>query len=607
MIITGRARRPPAISHLLRSLVDLDTCNLPYALAIFRQIPGPTSFLWNTIIRDCSRHGAPQESISLYLEMCRNSVVPDNYTFQFLFKACALCFSFRAGQAIHGNYIKVVDVSDVFVGNSLIHMYSEFGWVDVARRVFDEMGQKNVVSWTVMVGGYVKIGDMGEARRVFDEMPERNVVSWTSMIAGYSQNDLAEEAVGFFKRIVVDGVKPDAVAMISVLSACTRLGDLDLGKWVHQFVDRERINITQKLGVALIDMYTECGDVNAARQVFDRMVWKIVAAWNAMIDGYCKLGDFESARLLYNQMGQRDLITFNSMITGYIQSSSFMEALLLFAELWVLDLKPDKFTMVGLLITCGNLGALNQGKCLHTLILESLIESDVFLGTALVDMYAKCGSIDQAILVFNRMHEKDVLAWTAMISGLAMHGDGKSALAHFSMMQKEGIQPNRVTYIGVLNGCSHSGLVQEGWQHFSEMTSLYNIEPEVEHYGCMVDLLGRAGYLEEADELIQNMQMEPNAVIWGSLLGASRVYNNVTFAEKAAKHLLVLEPHKDAVYVLLYNVYASSGRWANATQIRGMMEEKGIKKIAGCSSIVVDGKIHEFTAGDRSHSQFEEI
>ncbi|XP_058068313.1 putative pentatricopeptide repeat-containing protein At5g40405 [Magnolia sinica] len=222
-------------------------------------------------------------------------------------------------------------------------------------------------------------------------------------------------------------------------------------------------------------------------------------------------------------------------------------------------------------------------------------------------MYAKCGRIDQAILVFNTMHEKDVLAWTAVILGLAMHGDGKSALTHFSLMQREGIQPNRLTYIGVLNGCSHSGLVQEGQQHFSEMTSLYNIEPEVEHYGCMVDLLGRAGYLEEADELVQNMPMEPNAVIWGSLLGASRVYNNVNFAEKAAKHLLVLEPHKDVVYVLLYNVYASSRRWANAAQIRGMMEEMGIKKIAGCTSIVVDGQIHEFTTGDRSHSQFEEI
>ncbi|XXG68169.1 hypothetical protein AAC387_Pa06g1319 [Persea americana] len=607
MIITGAISHPRMVASLLKSLADLHYGNLPYAVAIFHQIPKASTFLWNTIIKACFRNHAPEESISFYLQMRRKDILPDNYTFQFLFKACSQCTLTQVGEAIHGNFTKLFDKSDVLVGNALIHMYSEFGWADVARQVFEEMGLKNVVSWTATVGGYVKIGAMAEARRLFDEMPERNVVSWTSMIAGFAQNGMAEEAVGYFRRMLAEKIRPDVVALVSVLSACAQLKDLDLGKWVHQFVDRERICMSGNFSVALIDMYAKCGDLDAARKVFDYTDRKSLASWNAIIDGYCKVGDLCEARLLFDQMVERDLITFNSMITGYVHRSRHKEALLLFSELRASGLNPDKFTYVGLLTACSNLGALNQGKLLHAYIEESSIELDVFLETALLDMYAKCGKIDQATLVFNRMPKKDVLAWTAMISGLALHGSGRSALSHFSMMQKQGVRPNAVAYIGVLNACSHSGLVEEGRLHFNEMISKYNIEPEVEHYGCMIDLLGRAGYLKEAEELIETMPIEPNAVIWGSLLGACRVYNDVNLAEKAAKHLLILEPDKDAAYVLLYNVYVSSGRWANAAEIRQMMEDRGIKKIAGCSSIVVDGLVHEFIAGDRSHTQFKEI
>ncbi|XP_010246332.2 PREDICTED: pentatricopeptide repeat-containing protein At1g08070, chloroplastic-like [Nelumbo nucifera] len=606
MIISG-AVHPSITTNLLKSLADPDIVDLSYALAVFRRIPRPSNFQWNTIIRACSRNQVPQESVALYREMCREGVTPDVYTFQFLFKACSQCSSIREGQTVHGNFLKLFDGSDIFARNSLIHMYSELGHIEVARRIFDGMDQKNVVSWTMMVGCYAKIGCMDEARSLFDQMPERNVVSWTSMIASYVQIHQFEEAVGFFKKMVSSNIKPDVVAMVSVLSACSHLRELDLGKWVHHFVSKERIGMTRHLAVALIDMYAKCGDMDAARQVFDSMGSKVLVAWNAIIDGYCKLGKLDVACSLFDQMGDRDLVTFNSMITGYVQNSSFKDAFLLFSELWHSGLKPDNFMIVSLLSACANLGALYQGKMLHAYIEQSSAEPDVFVGTALVDMYAKCGLIGEAKQVFNIMPNKDVLAWTVMISGLALHGDGKSALDHFLLMREEGIRPNRVTYVAVLSACSHSGLVEEGYFHFNEMVSIFNIEPQIEHYGCMVDLLGRSGYLKDAERLIQSMPVEPNAVIWGSLLGSCRVYNDVELAEKAAKNLLVLEPQKDAIYILLYNIYNSTGRWSSAVELRGMMEGCGIRKLAGCSTIVIEGIVHEFIAGDRSHPQFDEI
>ncbi|XP_068634298.1 pentatricopeptide repeat-containing protein At1g08070, chloroplastic-like [Aristolochia californica] len=607
MSLSGITIQSLRVTHRIKSVLVPGGGNISDALNEFHQLPNPSTYLWNNIIRACSAKNAPGESISLYLQMRQKGVAPDTYTFQFLFKACSKVASVRTGQSLHADFIKRLDISNVFMENSLVHMYTEFGQIADARLVFYQMYQKNVVSWTTVIGGYAKIGEMEEALQLFDEMPERNVVSWTSMIAGYAQNGQPEEAIGFFKKMVSAGVKLDGVAVVSVLTACAQMKVLDIGMWIHDLVKRDNIPMSSKLAVALVDMYAKCGETKAAHSVFESMDQKVLPAWNALIDGYCKLGDLTSARSLFDQMDEQDIITFNSMIIGYIHVNCFKEALLLFPKLQALDLKPDQFTVVGLLTACSNLGALDQGKLLHAYIQESFIHQDVILGTALADMYSKCGRIDQSLLVFNRMSQKDVLSWSAIISGLAIHGQGKLALALFSSMQKEGLRPNKVTYIGVLCACSHSGLVEEGLVHFREMLSVYNIQPEIEHYGCMVDVLGRAGLLKEAEHLVQQMPMEPNAIIWASLLGASKVHNDVALAEKAAKHLLVLEPLKDGAYVLLFNVYARLGRWADAVHIRSMMEGRGIRKTAGCSSIVVGSRVHEFVSGDRSHPLFEDI
>ncbi|CAA6659008.1 unnamed protein product [Spirodela intermedia] len=539
--------------------------------------------------------------------MRREGVEMDAHTFCFVFRACGLS-SAGESQAVHGNFLRAFgEGDDPLVGNSLIHMYSELGLIELSKKAFEGINHKDVISWTTIVGGYVKSGRLNEAQNLFDEMPVRNVVSWTSLMTGYSQAGRPAEAVRTFKAMLSANVMPDSVAIVSALSACSQLKDLELGRWIHAVVDDHNIRLTRNLSVAMIDMYSKCGDLPSARRVFDSTGWLNLSACNAMIDGYCKLGHVELARAIFDEMGDRDLISFNSMIGGYVQNSDVRDALAVFSELRAMGLKPDNVTMVTLLAACASLGALQQGRALHAHVLVCSIRVDLHLGTSLLDMYAKCGRIEDARLVFEKMPEKDVLAWTAIISGLSVHGQGRAALEYFSDMQKQGIRPNGVAYIGVLTACSHSGLVEDGRWHFEEMRSLFRIEPEIEHYGCMIDLLSRGGYLREAEELIQAMPMEPNAVIWSSFLAACRFHGDVRLAEKAAGRLLLLEPHEDAAYVQLCNVYASSGMSASSSEIRRVMEERGIKKTAGCSSVVVNGEIHEFIAGDRSHPEISDI
>lgn len=486
-------------------------------------------------------------------------------------------------------------------------MYAALRLADDARRVFDEIPVKDAVVWTTVIGGLAKMGMLDEAWRLLVQAPERNVISWTSLIAGYSRAGRAAEAVDCFNRMLSDGVVPDEVTVIGVLSACSQLKDLDLGRSLHFLVGEKKIRMSDNLVVALIDMYAKCGDIACAQGIFDAVGrGQKPEPWNAIINGYCKLGHVDVARSLFDQMDAPDVITFNSMITGYIHSGRLRDALLLFIQMRH-DLRTDNFTVVSLLTACASLGALPQGRALHASIEQSLVEEDVYLGTALVDMYMKCGRVDEATIVFQRMGERDIHTWSAMIAGLAFNGMGKVALEYFCQMKRDGFQPNSVAYIAVLTACSHSSLLNEGRMYFNEMRSLHRIQPQIEHYGCMIDLLARSGLLDEAMNLVQAMPMQPNAVIWGSILSACRVHKKIDLARHAAENLLKLEPDEDAVYVQLYNIYIDSRQWVDAKRIRMLMEERGVKKTAGYSSITVAGKVHKFVVNDQSHPWTFEI
>ncbi|XP_058074608.1 pentatricopeptide repeat-containing protein At1g08070, chloroplastic-like [Magnolia sinica] len=516
--------------------------SLSYARLVFAQIPNPTPFTFNSIIRGYTNKNSPEEAVLFYQEIIEGGLVPDNFTFPSLFKSCG---GSDEGKQLHCHAVKFGFAADSYVQNTLMNMYANCGC-------------------------------LSHARLVFNKMTERNVVSFATIIAAYANWDRPGEAVSLFQRMEFENVVPNEVALVNVLMACARARDLDMAKWVHRYMEDNRIGFNTILTAALMDVYCKCGFVYVARELFD-------------------------------EMSDRNLFCWNIMINGHVEDSDYKEALVLFREMQIRGVKPDKVTMASLLLACSQLGALELGKWLHAYINKENIEVDIVLRTALVDMYAKCGSIESALRVFHEMPERDVMTWTAMIGGLAMCGHGEKALELFYEMQRSGVRPDAITFVGVLSACSHAGLVDEGFSHFDSMSSLYNIKPSVEHYGCMVDLLGRAGHIEKAEEFIRNMPMVPDFFVLGGLLGACRIHGNLEVAERAARQLLELDPANGGAYVLLSNIYGSLGKWDEVKRTRELMAERNIKKPPGCSLIEVDGVVHEFVMGDESHPQSHEI
>lgn len=470
---------------------------------------------------------------------------PNPVTMASVFQACAQLGDLDKGKLIH-DYVREKRIElDGHVENSLIAMYAKFGKIESARRLFDEMF-------------------------------ERNLVSWNTMIAGYAQNEHADEAIKLFHQMQLDGVVPDSVTVLSVLQACAHSGDLEEGKLIHDYILRNGFQSDVFVANSLVDMYAKCGFIDKACGLFDKM-------------------------------SKREAVSWNSMIAGYAQNGHANEALSLFNQMLLTDVKPNVVTMVSVLPACAHLSALQQGRRIHGYIIRSGFNADVSVGNALIDMYAKCGNIGIACQYFDQMSYRNVVTWNAMIAGYGMQGHGKEGLALFSQMQETEVKPNHITFICILSACSHTGLVDKGWQYFHSMSKCYCIVPRMEHYACMVDLLGRAGRLDEAQDFIENMPIEPGPSVWGALLGACRIHCNVELGEHAAKHLFDSVPQDAGFYVLLSNIYAAAGRWGDVVKVRTMMKDRGVKKPAGYSLIEVDNKVHAFIVGDRSHPQCQNI
>jgi pentatricopeptide repeat protein len=405
---------------------------------------------------------------------------------------------------------------------------------------------------------------------------EKGVFMWNAIIAGYFRNGDWKEVVQLFKGMLEVGAPFDEVTLVSVATACGRTCDSNLGKWIGGYVEEKVMLGNRNLVTALVDMYAKCGELGKARSLFDGMQSRDVVAWSAMI-------------------------------SGYTQADQCQEALALFSEMQVAEVEPNDVTMVSVLSACAVLGALETGKWVHSHIRKKCLPLTVVLGTALVDFYAKCGCIDSAVEAFESMPVKNSWTWTALIKGMASNGRGREALELFSSMCKASIEPTDVTFIGVLMACSHSGLVEEGRQHFDSMTQDYGIQPRIEHYGCVVDLLGRAGLIDEAYQFIRAMPIEPNTVIWRALLSSCAVQKNVEVGEEAFKKIISLDCSHSGDYTLLSNIYASVGRWKDAAMIRKEMKDMGIQKTPGCSLIELDGVVFEFFAEDSDHPQLREI
>lgn len=357
----------------------------------------------------------------------------------------------------------------------------------------------------------------------------------------------------------------------------------------------------------LIHLYATCSSIDCARKLFDQSMSRDVITWTAMVNGYAKSGQIELAREMFDLMPERNAVSWSTMITTFAQVGMFQEALEVFNEMQVAGVRPNHAGIVGVLSACGFLGALDQGRWIHAYVKRNGFELDRVLGTALIDMYSKCGCIENAMQVFEEMPQRDVFAYTSMISGFSNHGQCERAMDLFVRMEDEGVHPNEVTFICVLSACGRMGLVDHGRKLFNKMSQVYGIEPGVEHYGCLVDLLGRAGLIHEAKKVVNEMPMNPDSYVLGALLNGCSEHGEVEVAKETVKSLAELGLDHSGVHVLMSNMYASAYNWEDVMKVRKVMEEKKVKKVPGCSLVEVGGVAWEFVAGDRSHEQMEEI
>ncbi|KAI3906183.1 hypothetical protein MKW98_025971 [Papaver atlanticum] len=518
-----------------------------YARNMFEEIPlrDRDVFIWNTLIRGYSDKGPCKEAIVVYKKMHENGFLPDHYTFPFVIRSCGVISGLREGREVHCNVIKHGFELNGFVQSSLVAMYS-------------------------------RNGEMSSSELVFEDIVEKDVVTWTSSIAGYVQNGWFMEGLDGFRRMVASGIHPNMVTLVSVLPACAVLILLSLGEIIHGTGVKLGVDSHLSFINALISMYGKCRvddnneNVNRARSLFDGMV-------------------------------VRDMVSWNAMIAAYEQNKLGPEAIKLFQRMLYENVDFDYITLVSVISACAQSGGFNNGEWVHHLVTSKRLENNLSVTNALIDMYAKCGSIDMARDVFHRLPERTVVSWTAMIYACAVNGHGYDALEMFSRMLQEKVKPNSFTFIAVLTACKHSGLVAEGRKYYEGMKRDYSIVPSVEHCACMVDLLSRAGLLTEAYEFIEKMPVEPDAGVWGALLSACSIYENVEMAERVAEHVFKLDPKNEMYYVLMSKIYAQAGTPEKAARFRTLMKDRDLKKTPGYSSVEMYLRSHTFPSGSQSH------
>ena len=578
MLRTGLFFDPFSAGKLITASALSPFSSLDYARQVFDQIPQPNLFTWNTLIRAYASSPDPTQSLLVFLQLLHHCEhFPDKFTFPFVIKAASELKAFRVGRAFHGMAIKGSLSSDVYILNSLVHFYGSCGDLDLAYAVF------------------VKT-------------PQKDVVSWNSMITAFAQGGCPEEALELFRGMEKENVKPNDVTMVGVLSACTKKLDLEFGRWVCSYIEKNEINVNLTLSNAMLDMYMKCGSFEDAKRLFDKMQDKDIFSWTTMLDGYAKLGEYDEARHVFDAMPRKDIAAWNALISAFEQNGKPKEALAVFRELQLSkDAKPDEVTLVCALSASAQLGAMDLGRWIDVYIKKHGIKLNYHLTTSLIDMYAKCGDLEKALEVYYSVERKDVFVWSATIAGLAMHGHGRAALDLFSKMLEAKVKPNAVTFTNVLCACSHKGLVNEGQRLFYQMEPVYGVVPGEKHYACMVDILGRSGLLQEAVKFIEKMPILPTISVWGALLGACRLHGNIEIAEQACSRLLELDPRNHGAYVLLSNIYAKTGKWDRVSALRKIMRDFGLKKEPGCSSIEVNGIVYEFLVGDNSHKLSKEI
>ncbi|KAF5203107.1 Pentatricopeptide repeat-containing protein [Thalictrum thalictroides] len=496
---------------------------------VFEESPERNVVSWTSMIVRCVQNDCAKEGMVIFDRMRHCSVTPNLFTLGSLLTACKRLDALHQGKWVHGCMIKLGVDENLFVVSSLLDMY-------------------------------LKCGTIMDARLVFDELEIVDLVSWTTMIVGYTHRNLPNEALMLFTDKKWAYVLPNSVTIASALSACAQMGKLNLGKNVH--------SVGTKLGLedstvknALVNMYAKCCRLGDASYIFETYIDKDVVAWNSMIAGYSQ-----------NGYAYKALVHFHRMRYSFV---------------------IDAVTMVNVLSACVILGALRTGSALHAYALQDgLVSSNVFVGTALVNLYFKCGDSESARRVFDEMGEKNTVTWSSMMSGYGMHGDASGSLTLFGEMLKENLEPNDVVFTNIISACGHAGMIVEGWKYFESMCKEHRLVPSIKHYVCMIDLLARSGRLDEALGFIERMPIQADARVWGALLHGCRLHSRLDIGEVAVRRMVELQPDTAGYYVLMSNLYASDGRWEQVNEMRELMKKQGLNKSPGWSLVEMYSNDH---------------
>ncbi|KAG9459873.1 hypothetical protein H6P81_004381 [Aristolochia fimbriata] len=552
------------------------------ARRIFDELPHKSVVSWNSIISGYFQNGRPDEALRLFDRMPERNMaswngVVSGYVKNGMMKEATRVFD-------------VMPKRNVVSWTAMIRGHVQEGKISEAETLFRQMPERNVVSWTVMLGGLIQDGRIDDARQLFDQMPEKDVVARTSMIGGYCQDGRVADA----RKIFDEMPRRNVITWTTMISGYAHNLMVDVAhKLFVVMPEKNEVSWT-----AMLTGYINCSRLEEAMKLFEVMPDKSLTACNVMLLGLGKNGMISEARRIFESMGEKDDGTWSAMVKGYERSGFELEALDAFRCMQRVGVKANYPALISVLTVCSTLAFLDHGREIHAEIVKLGFNTDVFVTSALITMYIKCGNLVRAETLFRAFASKDVVMWNSMITGYAQHGLGENALRIFSEMRALGLVPDDITFVGVLSACSYTGKVKEGKEFFKMMVSDYRIEPRAPHYACMVDLLGRAGHINEAMNMINNMPIEADAVVWGSFLGACRTHLNMDFAEIAAKELMKLEPRNAGPYVLLSHIYASKGRWKDVEDLRHVMKLRKVRKSPGCSWIDVEKKIHMFTGGE---------
>ncbi|XP_031282318.1 pentatricopeptide repeat-containing protein At4g33990 [Pistacia vera] len=644
LVVSGKIQNIFIATKLVNRYANLG--DVSFSRRTFDQILNKNVFTWNSMVSSYVRRGHFWEALDCFYHFSLTSGLrPDFYTFPPVLKACRNLVEVKK---IHCSVFKLGFEWDVFVAASLLHMYARFGLADVARKLFDDMPVRDRGSWNAMISSYCQSGNAIEALnvldkmrlegvnmdsvtiasilpicaqsgdiitgmlihlyvikhgleydlfvsnalinmygkfgilelalKVFDQMIVRDVVSWNSIISAYEQNNDPITALRFFNKMQRAGIQPDLLTLVSLASIVAQSNDHKNSLSIHGFVMRRGwLMHDVVIGNAVVDMYAKLGDIDSARSVFEGLPVKDVISWNTLITGHAQNGLASEAIEVYQMMEE---------CNGII---------------------PNHGTWVSLLPAYSHVGAVQQGMKVHGRVIKNCLYMDVFVGTCLIDMYGKCGRLDDAMSLFYQIPRECPVPWNAIISCHAVHGHGEKALNLFREMLDERVKPDDITFVSLLSACSHSGLVSDGQSYFRMMQEEYKIKPHLKHYGCMVDLFGRAGQLEMAYDFIKNMPLQPDASVWGALLGACRIHGNIELGAFASDRLFEVDSENVGYYVLLSNIYANVGKWEGVNKVRSLARVRGLKKTPGWSSIEVNSKVDVFYTGNQTHPKCEEI